>query len=200
MSAYDVADVVTLVALLKADRDVAWEEVESLVAGFPGWRQIVSSLHDPAVNPIWRTVAYDEASEYAFLSSEKRQQLLDFFQPYAIFLDARLTPAQKAAQFMQWNPDGGRVRWFCREHLNDGLPEVAEAARAVLEACEADATLLRGASAPEEAEGEELLRAAHPGLSSSDALLQPSTRPADSGATPRSPAWLGRLFARRKRP
>jgi hypothetical protein len=196
MSAYDVADVVTLVELLKADRDVAWEEVESLVADFPGWRHVVSSLHSPAVNPIWRTVAYDEASEYAFVSSKKRQQLLDFFQPYAIFLDARRTPAQKAAQLTQLNPDGDRVRWFCREHLQDGLPEVAEAARAVLEACEADATLLRGASVPEEAR-EKLLRAAQPGVPASDALLQPAAAPDAEDTAPPS-GWIRRLFSRKK--
>ncbi len=132
------------------------------------------------------------------ISDEKRRQLLGIFRPYAILLNAEMTPAQKAARLQQ-EADVRNVRKFCAEALHVGSPEIAQAAEAIRAACDADAMLLRGASSPQQAP-DELLRVASDTNPASEGLLRAADTAAPSEPHRPGPGPLQRFLRRFRRP
>lgn len=183
------AKIVRLVDLLSSEKLVAWQEVEELVNDFPGWRHMVERLHYPTP----RITSIGDPAQYTFLPRGMPQRLLAIFQPYALLLDARLEPAERAVRLHR--DLGIDVTRFCKESLHDGSPEVSVAARSVLEACNNDRTLLRSASVPGDPP-QQLLRTTSGDNSPSDALLHPSSPPSPHNRTEKI-GWFRRLFGRR---
>jgi hypothetical protein len=190
------ADIIALADRLDAPEPLDWDEIEELVADFPGWLRLVQHLRYPSKSQATLIVQMGEPTQSTFVSGEKRQELRAFFRPYALLLDARCTPPQKVALLQKAGIDVPR---FCTEHLQNGVAEITTAARQVLEAYEADATLLRGASALP-AGTEELLRAAQPGASPGmEGLLQPAEPVVMPATPPVEAGWLQRLRAKFRR-
>lgn len=185
----NVANIVTLVELLRTEPSLAWEEVEGLVAGFPGWQQGVALLrdHTRSFDDLYRPQAPNMNA--LFVSDPVRERLLEMFRPYALLLDTRQTPAQRVVLLEE--EAGVDVAAFCEECLQSDSPEIAAAAQEVQAANEAETTLLRTSSENEEG----LLRAASAQGEHVESLLHPS-EPSEAAPQPEETGWLRRLFKR----
>lgn len=184
---------IALVALLRAPHNVAWSEVEHHVANYPGWLRWVQTLHYPSKNSHMRVVSFGDASQYAYLTAEKRQALLDFFLPYSLLLDESLTPAERATRLKR--EAGVQPTEFCKECLHNADPHIVAAAQDVLEACNAERTLLRGVKSPE-TPSDQLLRTPRSVVERADTLMR-STEAVVS-PSPAKRSWFQRLFWWRK--
>lgn len=162
-----------LVGYLQGGEPVAWDEVEECVSGFPGWRRMTQMMRYLSSNPNMRMISMGSPAQYDLLTADKRAHLLEIFRPYALLLDPARTPAERALALHQANYD---TIAFCKENRANGSYEIANAARATLEACRAEKDLLRGSVRPE-VPAAEMLRPAPTGTHSADALLHPSEAP-----------------------
>jgi hypothetical protein len=187
-------NIVDLVEKLRASARVEWDEVEALVTHVPAWHQLVQLLRNSVSSKQLMGYQLPDIPS-GFVPPEAQERMRELFQPYAILLDQRHTPAERAVLLEK--EAGVDVRAFCEECLHGHDPVVVEAAQTVLEAWQMQMTLVRGAGVPEDPP-DELLRSAPPDSApGEDALLHPAEAP-DAPETPPARNWLQRLFARRK--
>jgi len=198
MAEQNKSPVVLLVELLESQARVEWETVEELVGDVPGWLRVVRMMRDPGRNVRGGYTGRAASPESGLaVSREMRRRLHELFLPYAILLDARSTPTERAFRLKD---EAGKIPIrFAEECLEAHIPAVVEAAQAVLDAAQSEETLLRGAMAPHIAP-EELLRSvgadSHPDTTSSAALLHPVDAMPSERATTHT--WLHRLISGRK--
>lgn len=135
---------------------------------------------------------FGSPEQFQYLTAPARQRLLLFLLPYSILLDPELEPAQRAEALEASRFDTVQ---FCKENLRNGSPEIAGAARQVLEAHRTSRSLLRGSARAAEHLAADLPRVPEPG----DADAQSLPRAADRASVDRPSAggWLARLFTRR---
>jgi hypothetical protein len=166
---------------------LGWNEIEELLTQFPGWLTLVQALHYP-VRPMDNRIVWGPVqSEYTQISSEDRVRLLEFFRPFSILMDPDLTPLGRLEAL---HGAGINAAEFCKEHRNDGIPELSESAESVLEALTADHTLLRGYR------GE----ADHLVLPSDDLQTEQTLLPPGGGnsanASPARTSWIKRFLGK----
>jgi hypothetical protein len=188
-------NIVELVERLRSGTPIEWGEVEALVAHVPAWLTLVQLIHDRVATRQLLGYQLPDYPTLFIVPQALRERLLELFQPYAILLDQRYTPVERAARLE--SEAGVDVTSFCEKCLYDHDPMIVEAAQAVEEADQIRWTLVRGASVPEDSP-DELLRSAPPDSAPrEDALLHPTEAP-EAQETPPKQNWLLRLFARRK--
>ena len=143
MSEQNDQNIVYLVERLKAAHQVTWEEVENLLAEFPGWLHGIQLLREHPES--YRTPFGVPAppSESIFVPPAIRERMVESFQPYALLLCQRYTPSERIARLQAAGVDADR---FCRECLDNECAAVVTAATETLAACEEEQTLLRLAS------------------------------------------------------
>ncbi len=191
MSSERLVKIQALVARLE-EPNVLWDDVEEDLAGYPGWLQMVRTWRYPRSTPNMRTVQFGNPAQYLFMTQRQRLHLREFLRPYALMLDETRTPTDRA---MVLQSAGVDTPAFCKEHLRDPIPEIAAAARVILDAAMSEKTLLR--SAEPATDPQELLHVpcqigTHP-----RELLRTDEAPATGSRRP-GPNWLQRLFSRRK--
>jgi hypothetical protein len=179
MSNGNPAEIVRLVTLLQGESEVTWDEVLACLEGFPGWQQVVETLRDytPTAGNIPLRAQYIPFEETMIVLGSKREHLRNLFQPYALLLDSQQTPTERARLLRQ---NGVDVEAFCEECLQHESAVITTAAQAVLEANEADTTLLR---------------VTQDGVTPTDGLLHPTEAPS-SVPPPHKSGLLQRLFGK----
>jgi len=196
MSAENENPIVQLAELLASEERIEWDIVEDLVADVPGWLRLVQLMREPARNITGGYTGRGSSPESGLVVARTmRARLHEIFAPYAILLDTRLTPAERALRLKFVT--GRDPLKFTEECLQAQIPEVVEAALVVREAAQSEETLLRGAAAPHTAP-EELLRVGGLGELSREDLLLPAGMPIAIEPAHRVLTWLQRLFSRRK--
>ena len=192
-------DLLQLVELLRDAPQIEWDQIESLLVGFPGWFQSVDYLRGQVTRqqaslPGWHTANTNWMNYYEVLPP-MREKLLALFTPYALLLNPQLTQGERAQQLEEATE--GRAREFCEECLQNALPMIVEAAREVLAACVAEESLLRGTTAPETPPSELLHLPQETSAANPASLLHPAETP--RAASPSKPqGWFARLFHRQK--
>ena len=183
-------NIVYLVERLRAAHQLTWEEVESLLADFPGWLRGAQLLREKGAG--FRDL-YDFSPPPdggLYVSHPVRELLLKTFQPYALLLCGRYKPSERMTHLQE---AGVNVEQFCRECLHNDCATVVTAATEVLDACDAEQTLLRMASKHFQDTGS-LLRT--PSQTSDDeTLLNPAAEPSEPSNPPRR-SWLQKLLGR----
>ncbi len=190
MNAERAKNIIALVALLQTEPSVQWDEVETLLAGFPNWLGLIRLLRMQQPRLPYLAAPLPELQ----VGPEARERLRALFEPYAILLN----PARSSVETMrELERQGVDIRRFCRYCFDNDDEWIVEAALAVLEAYDAQATLMRGAVSPAHAP-DQLLRTADGAAFQADALLTPATSPGPPETAPRKIGWLPRLLARLK--
>jgi hypothetical protein len=184
-------DIVLLVERLQAEDALRYEEVVDRLSDYPGWSrwlEMVVSGGDRFRIPGLASSLNAPLDESGLITPRIRAMLLEQLFPYALLLDRRLTPTERALR-LENALNIGAVR-FCEECLQNENEEIVTEAQIVLEAYQAEQSLLRGAARPQDT-GQELLRPPASASTSPDALLRAAEE--TTVASPRV-GWLRRLW------
>jgi hypothetical protein len=195
-SAPPPSPIVELAEMLAGDKLVAWEDVEACLEDFPGWAEYAQRLRYPSLTSNNRMVFAGDPAQYSYLSAAQARALLRLFGPFAVLLDTRQTPFQRAHRLRELGVDPIE---FIEESRHNASPAISEAAGEMLAAAESEGGLLRPVDDP--AQAKELLHPAAP--SGEEGLLHPSeegSATAERAAATKRPSWLQRLFGRREKP
>jgi hypothetical protein len=171
----EVNNIVLLVERLQEENEMELSEVQQLLEPYPGWSRWVDVLATEGDHFGPRSMALilgTQAGAPGLVRPKLREVMLSMLLPYALLLDERRAPIERAAQLIQQiHVD---IPHFCEECFRNEDPEIVTAAQTVLAAFEAEHDLLRGADRPQD-QAKELLR-------------PPVSSPVDSGSLLRASA------------
>lgn len=181
----NTASILRLVELLEEEA-AEWDDIEETLINFPGWLALARALRYPT-KPIDNRIHWQPVQvEFTQVSAKDREAMLTVFRPIALLVTPALTPQEKIIALKQIDED---PLGFCREHVGDGVPEVAANAGIIIDLIRGDKTLLRSRPAP--LEPNELLRNAEAG--GDEDLI----RPANEGAHSKHRSWIDKLLHRK---
>lgn len=182
-------EIVLLVERLREDNELEVSEVQQRLAAYPGWSQWANLIlmdgkhYGPSTVTL---ITGTQVGAPGLVPARTRQALLNTLLPYALLLDSRHPPAERAIMLKQ---AGIEVENFCKECFHNEDQEIKTAAYVVLTEYEMRLDLLRGSSRPEDLAAE-LLRPPTAPTSAENLLRAADSARAD---TPQ-PGWLQRLW------
>jgi hypothetical protein len=185
--------IIDLMEMLRGDEPVAWDAAEACLVGFPGWATYVQRLRYPSLTSNNRLVHVGDPAQYSYLGTSQIRTLARLFGPFAVLLDTRRTPFERAHMLRKLGVDPIQ---FATEGRHNASAAISLAAQEMLAAANSEGGLLRPAAF--KSQEMELLRPVSPtGDAGADADL---LHPVDGSVEPVRTTWWQRLAARLGRP